>query len=54
MSVSFVAEIRETKQRKASLDNVYSITLITDNSDILELGKLPPDTTVDVIISQSK
>lgn len=51
MTLSFIAEIKEVKQQKlVSLDNQYSIKLITDNSQILDLGKLPPDTLVKVNI----
>lgn len=49
--ISFTAEIKRTSQfKKASLDNEYQILLITDNPNILELGKLPPDITVEVTI----
>lgn len=49
--MKFLAEIKETKQSKhVSLDNVYTIKLVTDNSEIMDLGKLPPDTTVSVTI----
>lgn len=41
----FKAELKQVKQTKlVSLDNQYEIRLITDDSDILDLGKLPPDT----------
>lgn len=49
--MEFIAEIKRTSQRKAaSLDNVYQIVLETDNPELLELGKLPSDKTVKVII----
>lgn len=49
--MKFKAELKSTSQAKAaSLDNVYKIVLITDNSDIMDLGKLPPDTIFDVEI----
>lgn len=49
--MKFKAEIKEIKQRKmVSLDNEYSIRLVTDDSKILDLGKLPPDVIVDVEI----
>ena len=49
----FIAEIKKTSQRKAaSLDNVYQIVLETNNPDILDLGKLPADTTVEVKINE--
>ena len=53
MSISFIAEIKEVKQQKlVSLDNQYSIKLITDDSKILDLGKLPPDQLVKVSIEE--
>lgn len=49
--ITFFAEIKEVKQVKlVSLDNQYSIKLVTDNSKILDLGKLPSDTVVEVKI----
>lgn len=49
--MEFIAEIKRTSQRKAaSLDNIYQIVLETDNPELLELGKLPSDRTVKVII----
>lgn len=49
--MNFVAEIKRTSQRKAaSLDNIYQVVLETDNSEILDLGKLPSDTAVKVTI----
>lgn len=49
----FIAEIKEVKQRKtASLDNEYSIKFVTDNSLILELGKIQPDQLVKVIVEE--
>jgi len=51
MDLNFIAEIKEVKQQKlVSLDNQYSIRLITNDSRILDLGKLPPDTLVEVKI----
>ena len=51
MILFFIAEIKEVKQQKlVSLDNQYSIKLLTDDSKILDLGKLPPDTLVKVNI----
>jgi len=50
-SLQFVAEIKRTSQRKSSsLDNIYQLVLETDNAAILDLGKLPPDITVKVIV----
>lgn len=52
MKIEFIAEVKETKQTKAvSLDNVYSIKLVTDDSRIMDLGKLGPDQTVRVIVT---
>lgn len=49
--LQFVAEIKRTLQRKmASLDNIYQIVLETDDPNILDLGKLPPDTIVKVTV----
>lgn len=48
--MKFKAEIKEVKQKKQALDNVYSIRLVTDDGKILDLGKLPPDTVVNVEI----
>jgi len=49
--MEFEAEIKEVKQLKTvSLDNVYSVRLITDNPDIMDLGKLSPESTVVVVI----
>lgn len=50
-TMEFIAEIKRTSQRKmASLDNVFQIVLETENPMILDLGKLPSDKTVKVII----
>lgn len=50
--MEFVAEIIRTSQRKlASLDNQYEIVFRTDNPLILDLGKLPSDTIVDVKVT---
>ena len=47
--MKFQAEIKKTSQRKsASLDNVYQLVLETNDSSIMDLGKLPPDTLVEV------
>lgn len=43
--MEFIAELKQTKQRKAaSLDNIYQIVLETDNAEVMDLGKLPADT----------
>lgn len=50
--MKFEAEIKEVKQYKAaSLDNVYSIRLITDDREIMDLGKISPQMTVVVEIT---
>ena len=52
--MEFIAEIKRTAQKKmASLDNVFEVVLVTDNSNILDLGKLPSDKTVKVTIEVS-
>ena len=49
--MEFEAELKRTSQRKAaSLDNVYQVVLETDNPMVLDLGKLPSDTTFIVTI----
>lgn len=49
--ITFLAEIVETKQRKtASLDNVYTLQLRTDDMRIIELAKVPSDSLVKVSI----
>ncbi len=51
MTITFIAELKETKQTKAlSLDNVYSLKLITDDSRVMDLGKLAPDQNLKVTI----
>lgn len=54
MEIKFIAEIKEVKQTKPQLDNIYSIRLITDDSRLMDLGKLPPDKTVSVIIQTNE
>ena len=47
--MEFIAEITQTKQRKlVSLDNQYELKLVTDDPNIMDLGKLPPDVLVKV------
>lgn len=49
--VTFLAEIVETKQRKsASLGNIYTLQLRTDDMKIIELAKLPSDSLVKVLV----
>lgn len=53
--MEFNAEIKKTSQRKAaSMDNVYQIVLETDNPLILDLGKLPADTLLNVVVEVVK
>jgi len=55
--LKFEAEIKEVKQLKTvSMDNVYSVRFITDDSGVMDLGKLPADGTVfvQVITAQDK
>lgn len=52
--MNFKAEIIRTSQRKlASNDNQYEIVLRTENPLLLDLGKLPSDTLVNVTIELS-
>lgn len=51
--MNFISEIKMTKMIKKNLDNIYQITLETDNPMILDLGKLPSDKTVKVSIELS-
>jgi hypothetical protein len=49
--MKFNMEIKEIKQKKsASLDNVYSITLVTDDRGLMDLSNIPSDEVVEVII----
>lgn len=51
--MDFVAEVKQVKQLKlASLDNQYTVTLRTDDSKIMDLGKLPPDVLVKVTVEE--
>lgn len=51
MNITFNAEIKRTTQKEmASLDNIYELVLNTDNPELLELGKLPSDTLVNVTV----
>lgn len=46
--MKFIAELKEVKQTKKVLDNLYTIKFETNNPMILDLGKLPPDTLFEV------
>lgn len=49
--MKFVAEIKRVAQRKtASLDQIYQLVVETDNPNILDLGKLPADVTVKIVV----
>lgn len=49
--MEFIAEIKEIKQKKtASLDNEYSIRLVTEDNKLMTLSAIPSDCTVRVII----
>lgn len=49
---TFIAEVKKTAQtKKASLDNEYSVTLVTHDSAVLALGALPADVTVTVTVT---
>lgn len=53
--MEFIAEVKRTSQRKsASLDNVFQVVLETNDSNAIELAKLPADVTVRVIIEVNK
>lgn len=50
-NITYYAEIKSIKQTKsASLDNVYSTLFVTDNADVMDLGKYPPDTLVEITV----
>ena len=50
--MKFIAEIVEIKQTKsASLDNVYTLKLRTDDKLIMALSAIPSDSVVQVEIS---
>ena len=39
------AELKRTSQRKSqSQDNIYQLIFETDNPQVMDLGKLPPNT----------
>jgi len=50
--MQFIAELKKTQQlKRVSGDNEYQIVLITDNPEILDLGKLKADTLFDILIT---
>lgn len=52
--MDFIAEIKQVKQLKlVSLDNQYTVTLRTDDSKVMDLGKLPADILVKVKVEEA-
>jgi hypothetical protein len=50
--MNFQAEIKQIKSRKtASLDLEYTVTLITNNPEVLSLGAISPETLVNVEVT---
>ena len=50
--MQFIAELKKTQQlKRVSGDNEYKVILVTDNPEILDLGKLRADTLFDIIIT---
>lgn len=53
--MKFQAELKKVSQRKAaSMDNVYQIVFETNDSNILDLGKLSSDTLFDVEVKHDR
>jgi hypothetical protein len=49
--MQFIAELKKTQQlKRVSGDNEYQIVLVTDNPEVLDLGKLKAETLFDVLI----
>lgn len=49
--ISFIAEIKEIKTKKLpSLDMEYSLRIVTNDQNLLELGKIPADKLIKVTI----
>lgn len=49
--LSFIMEIKEIKQfKKASLDNEYSIRLVTEDNRLMALSAIPSDSLVNVTV----
>lgn len=47
--MKFKAEIKQVKsQKSASLDIVYTVQFVTEDPNVLALGTLPADETVNV------
>ena len=52
---TFIAELKQVQARKlVSNDMEFRIILITDDSSVLELGKIPPDELIEVLIKKQK
>lgn len=48
---TFNAEVKEVKSRKlASLDVDYKVVLLTDNDQVLDLGRLSGDTMLKITV----
>lgn len=51
--MNFVSELKKVSAHKAaSLDMVYTVTLVTDNPTVLALGSLPSDTLLKVQVEE--
>jgi len=51
MKKTFLAEIKKVEAKKlASLDMEIRLTLVTDETNVLDLGKVPSDQVVQVIV----
>lgn len=48
--MKFRAEVKKVEAKKQSLDMVYEIRLVTDDSKVMALGMLPADTIFNVEI----
>lgn len=52
--ITFLCELKSVSQtKKVSLDNEYMIKFVTDDSEVLDLGKLPSDTLFKVSVEVS-
>ena len=49
--MTIYAELKKVEGKKQSLDMVYQLVLITEESNVLELGTLPADTLFKVEIT---
>lgn len=48
--MQFIAEIANINAKKKNGDLLYTVTLHTDNPNVLELGAVPADKTVKVTV----